>query len=237
MRLFVVSDIHGMFEQFEQLLTHWKPEDKLVLLGDLVDRGPQSLQVVRKVMQLKETYEEQIVYCMGNHDQMFLNYIASPMINRMLYFPHGGRQTMASFLNTAPSAMKELNAIEQAYYVQENFQKEISFLESGQLNAIIGKVLLTHAGFESTSSDLADTTDDDFLWIRDHYLQPNQTNFINIFGHTPTRYIHQSDDIWVSTNQTYIGIDGGCVFGGQLNAVLLTEQGTIIETFSIKGEV
>lgn len=94
-----------------------------------------------------------------------------------------------------------------------------------------------HAGFESNSSNLADTTDNDFLWIRDHYERPNQTPYVNVFGHTPTKLIHKTDDVWVSEDHTYIGIDGGCVYGGQLNGVLLTDQGEIVETYSVKGEV
>ncbi|MER1987094.1 MAG: metallophosphoesterase [Solibacillus sp.] len=237
MRLFVISDIHGMFTPFEQLLSYWQPEDKLVLLGDLVDRGPQSLAVIQRAMQLRETYGDRVVYCMGNHDKMLLDFIASPFVQRVLYFQNGGRKTMQSFLKDASAEVKELNAIEQAYYVQQHFAEELAFLASGKLYDIIGNVLLTHAGFDSSSNDLAHSTDNDFLWIREHYQRPNQTPYVNVFGHTPTILIHKMDDVWISEDRTYIGIDGGCAFGGQLNAVLLTEQGEIIETYFVKGEV
>lgn len=237
MKLFIVSDIHGMYMPFEQLLTYWNPEDKLVILGDLVDRGPQSLKVIRKVMQLKAAYAEQVVYCLGNHEKMLLDFLPSPLAQYRFYFTQGGRTTMRSFLENTPTEVKERNVIEQAYYVKQHFTKELAFLENGKLYKIIGNVLLTHAGFESSSSNLADSTDDDFLWMRDHYLHPNQTPFVNVFGHTPTRQIHKTDDIWVSENRKYIGIDGGCVFGGQLNALLLTDQGEIVGTYSQKSEV
>lgn len=236
MRLFVISDIHGMFTPFEQLLTYWNPEDKLVLLGDLVDRGPDSLAVLQKAQQLQDAYGEQVVYCMGNHDKMLLDFIAAPLVQKAFYFPHGGRKTIESFLKTAPAEIKALNSIEQAYYIQQHFTKELSFLENGRLYDIIGNVLLTHAGFESSSNDLADTTEEDFLWIRDHYIRPNKTQYVNVFGHTPTRLIHKKDEIWINEDRTYIGIDGGCVFGGQLNAILLTEQGTILDMYSVKSE-
>ncbi|MGE7673461.1 hypothetical protein ACQKMV_07745 [Lysinibacillus sp. NPDC094403] len=95
----------------------------------------------------------------------------------------------------------------------------------------IGDVLFTHAGFESSFVDLSETTDYDFLWIRDHYLHPNKTPFVNVFRHTPTKLIHQSDDIWLSADEKYIAIDGGCVFGGQLNALLLRDTGAIPNSF------
>lgn len=235
MRLFIISDIHGMYDAFERLLTHWHKDDKLVLLGDLVDRGPQSLDVIRKVMALQETYGEQVIYCAGNHDRMFLQFVASPLIQRVFYFPHGGRETLQSFLSDAPNDVKAFNAVEQAHYIQQHFKQELAFLQRGKLYDIIGHVLLTHAGFESHSDDLAYSTEDDFLWIREHYRQRNKTPYVNIFGHTPTRQIHGSDDIWVSEDGKYIAIDGGCVFGGQLNAVLIDDSGTIVSTYAVKG--
>lgn len=234
MGLFVISDIHGMYNEFEQLLTYWDKRDKLVLLGDLVDRGPQSLDVVQKAMALQQTYGEHVLFCLGNHDRMFLQFIASPLVQRAFYFPHGGRQTMQSFLSKQPDDAKALNAIEQAYYVQQHFQEELDFLERGKLYDIVGNVLLTHAGFESLSDDVTYSTEEDFLQIRDHYKQPNKTPYVNVFGHTPTRQIHGSDDIWISDDGTYIGIDGGSVFGGQLNAVQLDEEGTLLNTYYVK---
>lgn len=235
MNIFVISDIHGMYKQFEQLLTFWNRESKLVLLGDLVDRGPQSLDVVKKAMELKVTYGEQVVFCKGNHEEMLLDFMRFPEIHRRFYFPNGGRETMRSFVDGAPASVKELNPIEQVYYVKEHFANELAFLESGQLSEIIGDVLLTHAGFESHFADLSESTEKDFLWVRNHYLHPNKTPYINVFGHTPTRKIHGSDDVWVSADKKYIGIDGGCAYGGQLNAVLISTKGEVIETFSVKG--
>lgn len=234
MNLFVISDIHGMYKPFEQLLQHWHPQDKLVILGDLIDRGPQSLEVIRKVMTLKETYGDQVIFCKGNHEELLLDFIRSPQIGYPMYIRNGGRQTLRSFLQDAPKEVKELNPLAQAEYVKEHFTKELTFLKSGELHAIIGNVLFTHAGFESYSADLSESADDDFLWIREHYRQPNKTPYVNVFGHTPTYQIHRDDHIWVSDDQKYIAIDGGCAFGGQLNAVLLNEQGELLNTFFTK---
>lgn len=233
MSIFVISDIHGMYKQFEQLLTYWNPKDKLILLGDLVDRGPQSFEVVKKVMSLKEAYGDQIIFCKGNHEDLLLEYIRFPQINRSIYFQNGGRETMTSFLQDVPKEVKELNPIEQAFYVKEQFTEELAFLENSKPYVIIGDVLFTHAGFESYYADFSESNEDDFLWIRDHYLQLNTTPYVNVFGHTPTRQIHKGDDIWVSEDGKYIGIDGGCVFGGQLNALLITQEGKIVDQYCV----
>lgn len=235
MNIFVISDIHGMYKQFEQLLKFWNRESKLVILGDLVDRGPQSLDVVRKAMELKATHGDLVMYCKGNHEEMLLDFIRLPEANRAFYFPHGGQETMRSFLDATPTGGKQLNQIEQVYYVKEHFADELAFLESGKLYEIIGDVLLTHAGFESHFAELSGSTEDDFLWMRDHYLRENKTPYVNVFGHTPTKQIHKINDVWVSADKKYIGIDGGCAYGGQLNAVLVSDKGEVIENFSVKG--
>ena len=234
MNIFVISDIHGMYNQFEQLLSHWDRESKLVILGDIVDRGPQSLEVIRKVIELKEIHEEQIIFCKGNHEELLLNYLRFPQLNHSIYFRNGGLETLKSFLDAAPKEALELNTIEQARYIKEQFAKELAFLEKGKLYEIIGNVLLTHAGFESYHADLSETTDDGFLWIREHYHTPNQTPYVNVFGHTPTVLIHKSNDIWISEDKKYIAIDGGCAYNGQLNGLLLKDTGEIIKQIFVK---
>ncbi|WP_223837441.1 metallophosphoesterase [Bacillus swezeyi] len=54
---FVLSDIHGEYEKFEELMKHWNSETmNLAILGDMIDRGENSLKVVQKIMQLKKKY-------------------------------------------------------------------------------------------------------------------------------------------------------------------------------------
>lgn len=57
-----------------------------------------------------------------------------------------------------------------------------------------------------------------------------------MFGQTPTKYIHHSisTDYWISEDKTYIGIDGGCAYGGQLNGIVIDENGQIAEMYSIE---
>lgn len=220
-----------MYRQFEQLIKKWDMVSKLVVLGDMVDRGPQSLDVIRKVMDLKRTFGQQVIVCKGNHEEMLLNYLTLPEANKDFYFRNGGSQTMDSFLNKLPSEIKALNYIEQAHVIKEQFKEEISFLEIAELYVIVGDVLLTHAGFETAYDNLDESIEDDFLWIRGHYLKENRTQYINVFGHTPLNYIHEKDDVWISEDGKYIGIDGGSCYGGQLNALFISEKGEILNTY------
>ena len=231
--IFVLSDIHGHYEEFEQLLNNWNKQDKLVILGDLIDRGPNSLRVIDKVMALKEIYGELVTFIKGNHEDMLLNYLKNPIEKYEHYYINGGKETMISFL--APLSSIHIESIEdEVNYVLSHYRHQLQFLSEAPLYQIIGTVLFTHAGFNSQFDTHEQTTEREFIWIRKHYLTTNQTPFINVFGHTPTKYIHDSNDIWVSDDKRYIAIDGGCYMSGQLNAVLLNQNGDILETYKVK---
>ncbi|RLS53698.1 MAG: serine/threonine protein phosphatase [Planctomycetota bacterium] len=95
-RLLVIGDIHGFITPLNLLLDHLKPdlEDTLVTLGDYIDRGPQSKDVLLKLIQLKTLTNLKML--IGNHDLMFLESIHFKRFNTdwLLY---GGLQTLESF--------------------------------------------------------------------------------------------------------------------------------------------
>ena len=95
-RLLVFGDIHGFLTPLNLLLDHLKPdlEDTLVTLGDYIDRGPNSKDVLLKLIQLKTLTNLKML--IGNHDLMFLESIHFKRFNTdwLLY---GGLQTLESF--------------------------------------------------------------------------------------------------------------------------------------------
>lgn len=235
MNAFVVSDIHGMYDQFERLLEYWNRRDKLVILGDMIDRGRQSFEVVREVMQLAETHD--VTVLKGNHEDMFLAYLSDPYSNGELYHMNGGGETIRSF--TKDETVWHQCYKTRADVISEKCKGEIAFLEKTKLHDTFGKVLFTHAGFCSWLDDLHQTPDQHFIWVRDHWMHENRTGLVNVFGHTPTQLINtdKNNDVWISKDGSYIGIDGACAYGGQLNGILISEEGQLIETYTVKGGV
>lgn len=235
MKMFIVSDIHGMYKEFKEILTNWNREDTLVVLGDMIDRGPKSLKVIRKVMRLTERHPDKVLSFRGNHEDLFLNFINNTdnLGAGELYY-HCGKETIKQLMKKAKDDTGIHNYEAVKATIKRLYAREIDFLNKTLYYKIIGKVLLTHAGFESESKDLTDTSEDDFLWIREHYKNPNLTDYVNVFGHTPTHKIHKSDDIWISKDNKYIAIDGGCSHDGQLNAVLIDDGGNLLETYKVK---
>ena len=236
MNLFVVSDIHGHLKQFEEMVTHWNREDTLVVLGDLIDRGPQSLQVIEKVIELNQTYGDKVVFLKGHHEAMLLNFLNNPTAKQAQYYVNGGLETMQNFLEQLPDSIANESYPVQAEAVKTHFNAQLEFLATAPTHQIIGNVLFTHAGFNSEFATLDDTTEREFIWIRKHFLQANKTPYVNVFGHTPLTYIHESNDVWVSDDGRYIAIDGGCYLSGQLNAVLLNDDGELLNVYKVQHE-
>lgn len=220
-----------MYGHLEKSLNHWNKKDNLVILGDMEDRGRDSLLVVQKIMEISKKYK--VVFIMGNHDQMLLDYIDDPS-NYERYYRNGGETTIASFCQNKD--VLKLDHVQRVNELKQKCKEEIDYLKTGLLYDTFHQVLFTHAGFCSFRHCFEETSDEQFIWIRDHYKHKNESGYINVFGHTPTKYIHHpiSNDYWISEDKTYIGIDGGCAYGGQLNGIVIDENGQIVETYSIE---
>lgn len=229
-KFFVVSDIHGMYREFKGLLKNWDRNDTLVILGDMIDRGSYSLEVIQYIMYLQKEFD--VIVLRGNHDQMLLDLLDEPYEFYDIYMQNGGYKTLLSFKdgNKTPGFFKSHPVIE---VIKRFYKEEIDFLKRTHFYYEYGKLLFTHAGFQSLYDSYKSSTENDFTWIRDHYKKENKTGLINIFGHTPTQFINRdkSNDIWFGNN--YIGMDGAAAYGGQLNGLLISEDGGISGVYKV----
>lgn len=231
-KAFVLSDIHGCYKQLLALLENWDKEMSLFILGDLIDRGEDSFKVVQAIMNLKKMYGDKVVVLMGNHEDMFLRFIDNPSKYGDLYFMNGGNKTVFDFIQGNVVLAKDFN--EMAEQMKHFAAEEVSFIRSLPLCDEFGDVVFVHAGINQSLPDWRDTSKEDFLWDRKMVLKKNETGKTIVFGHTPTQYLHKcpkNHQMWISEDGSYIGIDGGCVFGGQLNAIVISEKGEVLERY------
>ena len=234
-KAFVLSDIHGCYSQLEQLLAYWDKEMTLYILGDLIDRGEDSLKVVQAVMKLKEEYGDRVVVLKGNHEDLLLRFLDDPVDYSYLYFINGGNKAVYDFTRDDDLISKDV--VDIADLVRGVAMKEIEFLRNLPLYAEFGDVIFVHAGVNMQLDDWRKTNEEDFFWTREMVSQKNMIEKTIVFGHTPTQALHQNGenhDIWISEENKYIGIDGGCVFGGQLNGIVITGQGEIVARYYVK---
>lgn len=191
------------------------PSDQLYVLGDLTDRGPDSLAVVRYLMN-----QSNVQVIRGNHDQMLLNYFAGKPGAEERWMRNGGQVTLDALLSITS---EERNAI-------------LDWLASLPLHLLLDEYILVHAGLrmrphESVTDLLNQQELDDLIWIRDDfYLQAAVKQHVVIFGHTrtPRLYGQEICSIWHDpVHRDKIGIDCGAHAvenGGRLACLRLDDM-------------
>lgn len=225
-KVFVIGDVHGQIEQFKQVLNNWnEEEEQLVLLGDLGDRGENPRACFELAKELVDT--KGAVCLKGNHEDMLLDFLNRPQHAASLYDMNGGAATIQSFLDIKEG---RFDAIELSAAMQSKHTWLKPFIESLPLKYEWEDYVFVHAGVDLTLDNWKETTDRDFVWIREgFYDQPNHTGRTFVFGHTVTAMLHEdrhNTNIWDSGDGK-IGIDGGAVYGGTLHGIVLDKDGII----------
>lgn len=223
-RTLVISDIHGCYDEFIELLekANYHPDtDRLVILGDMIDRGKKSMQVVKHIMELKSKYD--VVVIGGNHEDLFLNWLEEPFDKNHLYGQNGGWKTIESYCKPYKVYGKTIKtkAVFRRFY-----QNHLDFFKSLLDYEEDEEYIFVHAGVDLTLSNWKETSSEQFKWLRDEFWnQLNHTGKTIVFGHTPTWFFHaqkkvESYDVWFFDDKK-ICIDGGCSMGGKLHCLIL----------------
>jgi serine/threonine protein phosphatase 1 len=226
MPTYLVSDIHGQHQAFQRALGRvgFSPEtgDRLYVLGDMVDRGPQSKEVLLYLFRLQRQYPGQIVVIKGNHEQMFEDWLQSKQDGGS-FMLNGGDATVRSFLDNLPLHRAFLGGTPSAadqesarQAIRSHYPFLLPYLQSLPLyreepaDAQTGAphVIFVHAGVRP-DLPLSQQTPIDLLWIREDFYLHYQGEPVVVFGHTPVRLIpgYSGQGIWRRGNA--IGIDGG----------------------------
>jgi serine/threonine protein phosphatase 1 len=202
MNKFVLTDIHGCLKTFEEMIKKidLSMDDKLFILGDLIDRGPNSKGVIDYIWKLKhEGYDVECV--IGNHDQMML-YAYQSMNWQGKWLYNGGWTTIESFqVNT-------LNDIPLQYF---------DFIRNMHYFIEVDDYILVHAGINFKNELPLDDTNA-MLWIRNWYKDINYewlNQRIIIHGHTPGSKTAVSEMHNLIEDNQYLNLDTGCVYKGK----------------------
>jgi serine/threonine protein phosphatase 1 len=180
------------------------------LLGDYIDRGPDSKKVIDYIISLQELGFH-IIPLLGNHECMLLDAYSSPDLESK-WLSNGGVDTLKSF------GIKSLRILDLGY---------ITFFKSLGLFFESGKYLFVHAGF---NDELEDPFSDTYhmLWkCRKKYQNPLLLNRVIIHGHCPIA-VSRCDE-HIKTTPKVINLDTGCVYAdksdfGRLTAYELYTQ-------------
>ena len=214
---YVLSDIHGNLRRFESIMKQIKlhPDDTLYVLGDVVDRYPDGIKILRRVMKMPN-----VKMLIGNHEYMMLKAIehckdaADEKENtnwkqRRLWYRNGGYVTH-----------EHLKHIRKEYRTEVfDFIRQLPMNLEVEVNGI--KYKLVHASPEENfmtqywHSEDYESQKEFAVWHRWDETQPVPEGYTLIFGHTPTCYFHHTIpwSIWKSDEAIGIDCGGGFEYG------------------------
>lgn len=236
---YVMSDIHGCYKEMKEALRFWNPEkEHLVILGDLVDKGPDSYLVIRHLMDLKFNHSEMVTIIKGNHDEMFVSWLMdSPFDMLAYYYNETHNETLVSFFDDY-GKYRKASRRQRAEHMVYKFKEELSFIKDFPYYLETEKLIFVHAGID-LDSDKWRENKREMMWVRNKFIYSDKISDKRIFfGHTPTSLIRNKEsnnNLWISPNKDKVCLDGGVSMGGQLNAVKIDSDGEIIKTHIIKS--
>ena len=226
MATYVISDIHGEYDKFRELLLKikLKSSDTLYILGDVVDRGPHPVKVLKQLMKMPN-----VVCIVGNHELMALECLeflrqeitdesiakldARTLINILTWQRNGSQTTIEEF--------RKLDREEQQEII--DFIRDFEIYE--ELSVAGNEYLLVHAGLGNFSpeKDIEDYSLNDLVWERPDYDIPYFDDMFVVTGHTPTLMIDGNPKPgYIYRKNNHIAIDcGACFPGGRLAAICL----------------
>jgi serine/threonine protein phosphatase 1 len=172
MRTLAIGDIHGSNNALTALCDYvnFHSDDIIVTLGDYIDRGPDSKEVIDALIELRKNYR--VITLKGNHEVMMENSLISEQ-ERYFWLYNGGEATMRSFDLQPPLLSKE--DIPQTYW---------DFFQSCEPYYEADNHILVHAGLEP-ETDLKDQEENFTLWQRIFETKPHKSGKTIVCGHTP----------------------------------------------------
>ena len=217
-RVYAVGDIHGRLDLFSEMIRAIEADDAargpadatVILLGDLVDRGPDSAGVLAAARDWQRRRRVRIVA--GNHEEMFLLALEKEDVLRS-FLRHGGRETVLSYpVDPAAYAAADFAG------VQELMRRaipaaDIAFMSGFEQAIRIGDYLFVHAGI-APGVPIEAQRANDLRWIREPFLSfAGDHGCMVVHGHTIT---HEPQ-----LRPNRIGIDTGAFSSGRLTALAL----------------
>ncbi len=211
--IYVIGDIHGRLDALERLMAKIGPDleqDRLLFMGDYIDRGPHPKGVVDYVLCLQNSAPPEQVICLkGNHEAMFLNFLEGRDAD--LFLANGGFSTLKDYWGEDWDRREKLvlPPDHEAFYRGLRLYYETP------------EYIFVHGGLRP-GVPLKEQDEEDLLWIRGEFIV-SMEDFGRkvVFGHTPFK------QPLVLPNK--LGIDTGAVYGNLLTCLKLPQEEFIFD--------
>lgn len=193
-RIYAIGDVHGRADLFAMILraiqrdgrTRGASATKIIILGDLIDRGPRSRDMIEMVRRFDEGTSG-VVTLRGNHEELLVRSAAGSDAAQRIWFRNGGAATLLSF-GLHPDRLRGLSAPERARRITEAVgTPNLEWIRALPTHFISGDYFFCHAGIRP-GLDLNKQRTRDLLWIRDEFLKSEvEHGAIIVHGHAETK--------------------------------------------------
>ena len=217
-RVYAIGDVHGRLDLLRSLLDMIDADDArrgaadtmLILLGDIIDRGPDSAEVVAYVRELARS-RGAVRLIKGNHEALFVEAARGDSRAARHMMAVGGGATLASYgIDPAEAEAGSYEDLAQLLLARIS-RGDIDFLDGAEDLVRIGDYLFVHAGIRP-GRPLDEQSAEDLRWIRREFVESGRDHgVIVIHGH--------SISTTVDERSNRIGIDTGAYASGILTAI------------------
>jgi serine/threonine protein phosphatase 1 len=228
-RVYCIGDIHGRLDLLEEL-HRMVAEDSsgfdgvktIVYLGDYIDRGEQSKEVIDLLL-ASPLPDFEPVYLLGNHEQTLLDFLQYPKAVAS-WLTYGGRATLHSYgVGLSKDILSQNISVINDELKEKCPENHLEFYRNCELIHVEGSYCFVHAGIRP-GVELSDQRNEDLLWIREDFTGSTVTHkHIVVHGHTITPEVQ-----WLPNR---IGIDTGAFHTGVLTCLVLEgEEQRLLQT-------
>lgn len=217
-RVYAVGDIHGRLDLLDDLLAQIEADDAardsadttVIFLGDLIDRGPDSAQVVQRLLDLSQR-SDRARFLLGNHEEVFLKALSEEKGALPFFLRIGGKPTVLSY-GVSEAEYRDADYAALSALLRDRVPRaHIDFLQGFEDLIQIGDYAFVHAGVRP-GVPLDEQQPAALRWIRDEFLNfRGDLGKIIVHGHTITEEVDECPH--------RIGLDTGAFASDRLTAV------------------
>ncbi len=217
--IYAIGDVHGRADLLHAMLDHVADEaarrggePRVMFLGDVVDRGPDSRRAMGLVHETLQRWPGSRLL-LGNHDRWFLDVLGGDADVASLWVPQGGLETLRSYGAEGGTLQEAADAI------RRDFPGHVAMLETASTIVLDGEFAFVHAGVDP-KRPLDAQLERDCLWIREPFLRHvGRLSHVVVHGHTPL------DPPRPQVTENRISLDTGACFSGILSALVVEPGG------------
>ena len=221
-RIYCIGDVHGRYDLLRELHDMIAADARgfdgrrtVVYLGDLIDRGLHSRDVVDLLLD-EPLAGFEAVYLRGNHEQTLLDFIEYPE-QAEGWLVWGGRETVLSYgVALSPGLRRSDPQVVRDALLTHLPERHLEFFRGMAVYHEAGDYLFVHAGIRP-GVPLQDQSDSDLMWIRQEFLESEEDHGrVVVHGHSITEQVEMRPN--------RIGIDTGAYHSGVLTCLVIEGQ-------------